>query len=376
MFLAENGTLGAEVIQKYNLGRPVKGRMRPVVELRELRKEFGDIIAVDDVTLDVAEGEFFTLLGPSGSGKTTVLRMVAGLERPTAGTITLGGEDVTDDPPYERDVNTVFQHYALFPHMTVRENVGYGLEIRGANEADIDDRVGELLDLVSLSGTETRDVAELSGGQQQRVALARALAIEPEVLLLDEPLGALDEKLRREMQVELKEIQEELGTSFLYVTHDQEEALSMSDRLAVLDEGEIIQIGRPEDIYERPRSRFIAEFFRGSNIFEAEVVHVDEESVTLSFLDTAIRSTDRGVSVSNGEWTTFFVRSEKVRVNGSGDNVIAGTVTNVVYRGSLTSYTLAVDGREFMVTLSEGELEEGDEVGVSWDAADTVLLEG
>jgi spermidine/putrescine ABC transporter ATP-binding subunit len=343
-----------------------------VIELRDLRKEFGDVVAVRGADLGIAEGEFFTLLGPSGSGKTTVLRMIAGLERPTSGAIVLDGTDVADDPPYERDVNTVFQDYALFPHMTVRENVGYGLEIRGADDDAIDRRVADLLDLVSLPGVGDRDVDQLSGGQQQRVALARALAIEPEVLLLDEPLGALDEKLRREMQVELKEIQEELGTTFVYVTHDQEEALSMSDRIAVLDAGELIQVDTPEEVYKRPRTRFIAEFFRGSNIFEASVVETGEDTV-LSFADQTVRSTD-ALPPGADDRATFFVRSEAIAAGGEGTNALTGTITNVVYRGGTTDYTVDVGGHEVVVSLGDDGHEEGETLALSWDPADTVLL--
>lgn len=348
--------------------------MSTVIELRELRKEFDDVVAVEGADLDIEQGEFFTLLGPSGSGKTTVLRMVAGLELPTGGAIRLGDRDVTDVPPYERDVNTVFQDYALFPHMTVRENIGYGLRIRDVDADTIDRRVAELLELVSLPGTADRAVDELSGGQQQRVALARSLAIEPRVLLLDEPLGALDEKLRREMQIELKEIQEELGTTFLYVTHDQEEALSMSDRLAVLDGGCIVQVGTPEAVYKRPRSRFIAEFFRGSNIFEATVDAVTNDGVELSFLKTnVLADDDTGTAV--GDSVTVFVRSEEIEVGSEGDNQLVGTVTNAVYRGGVTDYTLDVQGREVVVSLGDDGYDAGDDLEVSWDADDTVILQ-
>jgi len=349
--------------------------MSSVIELRGLRKEFDDVVAVRGAELDIEQGEFFTLLGPSGSGKTTILRMVAGLELPTDGTIRLDGRDVTDVPPYDRDVNTVFQDYALFPHMTVRENIGYGLEIRDADPDTIDRRVEELLELVSLPGTADRNIEALSGGQQQRVALARSLAIEPQVLLLDEPLGALDEKLRREMQIELKEIQEELGTTFLYVTHDQEEALSMSDRLAVLDDGRIVQVGTPEAVYKRPRSRFIAEFFRGSNIFEATVEAVTDAGVELSFLETTVLADSDDVATpSAGDSVTFFVRSEEIQVGTDGDNRLTGRVTNAVYRGGVTDYTLDVQGRDVVVTLGDDGYEAGADLEITWGADATVLL--
>lgn len=347
--------------------------MSNVIELRGLRKEFGDVVAVRGADLGIETGEFFTLLGPSGSGKTTILRMIAGLELPTEGAIVLDSTDVSDDPPYERDVNTVFQDYALFPHMTVRENVGYGLEIRGADGDEIDRRVHDLLDLVSLPDIGDRAVDELSGGQQQRVALARALAIEPEVLLLDEPLGALDEKLRREMQIELKEIQEELNTTFVYVTHDQEEALSMSDRIAVLDGGELVQVDTPETVYKRPQTRFIAEFFRGSNIFEAAVTDAADDHTALSFADTTVESTDT-LPTPDEDRATFFVRSEVISVGDDRANHLTGTVTNVVYRGGATDYTVDIGEHDVVVSLGDDSHEEGERLDLSWDPADTVLL--
>jgi spermidine/putrescine ABC transporter ATP-binding subunit len=346
--------------------------MSAVIGLRDVRKEFGDVVAVESVDLDIEDGEFFTILGPSGSGKTTVLRMIAGLERPTRGKIRLGESDVTDAPPYERDVNTVFQDYALFPHMTVGENVAYGLELRDEPDAEIQQRVTELLELVSLAGTADRNVDELSGGQQQRVALARALAIEPQVLLLDEPLGALDEKLRREMQIELKEIQEELGTTFVYVTHDQEEALSMSDRIAVMDGGNVVQVGTPEEVYEAPRTPFIARFFRGSNIYGGAVLSADETTVTVDALGTEITADAPDFEV--GDSVQFFVRSENVGI-GENDNTVTGTVENVVYRGELTDYTFVLeDGERLDATLSTTDYEEGEELTLGWSAAETVVL--
>ncbi|WP_178917521.1 ABC transporter ATP-binding protein [Natronomonas gomsonensis] len=347
--------------------------MSTVIGLREVRKEFGDVVAVEGIDLDISESEFFTILGPSGSGKTTVLRMIAGLETATDGIINLGDTDVTDAPPYNRDVNTVFQDYALFPHMTVGENIGYGLEIRGRDQSTIDQRVDELLELVSLPGLKERQVDELSGGQQQRVALARALAIEPRVLLLDEPLGALDEKLRREMQIELKEIQEELGTTFVYVTHDQEEALSMSDRIAVMDSGKVVQVGSPEEVYEQPRTQFIARFFRGSNIYDARLRDIGE-TVTLESLETEITANTPAFELPTEEPVQFFVRSENVQL-GAGDNTVTGTIENVVYRGELTDYTVRIAGDErFVATLPDVEHDEGDTITLGWDTDDTVIL--
>ena len=241
------------------------------VRLERVTKVFGDTVAVDDLSLEIEEGEFFSLLGPSGCGKTTTLRMIGGFEEPTRGTIYLGGRDVTDLPPYKRDVNTVFQSYALFPHLDVFENVAFGLRRRKVDRAEIQRRVGEALELVDLVGFERRRPSQLSGGQQQRVALARALVNRPKVLLLDEPLGALDLKLRKQMQLELKRIQAEVGITFIYVTHDQEEAMTMSNRIAVMRHGRIEQVGPPEDVYEHPATEFVAGFLGASNLLDGEV---------------------------------------------------------------------------------------------------------
>src|SRR4051812_17609996 len=242
----------------------------PAIRLRGLTKSFGAINAVDALDLDIAAGEFFSMLGPSGSGKTTVLRLIAGFETPTAGTIELFGQDVTAKAPFDRDVNTVFQDYALFPHMTVLENIGYGLRVRGVAKRERNERVQEALESVRLGAFGSRKPSQLSGGQRQRVALARATVVQPKVLLLDEPLGALDLKLREQMQVELKEIQRSLGITFIFVTHDQEEALTLSDRIAVFNDGRIEQLGTPNEIYEKPRSPFVADFVGTSNIFTSD----------------------------------------------------------------------------------------------------------
>ncbi|MCF1503117.1 ABC transporter ATP-binding protein [Afifella sp. H1R] len=283
---------------------------------------FGSVIAVDDVTFDIAEGEFFTLLGPSGSGKTTCLRMVAGFQYPTSGHVYIHGKDDTRLPPFERDVNTVFQDYALFPHMSVSDNVAYGLMVRGVGKKARRKQADEMLELVRLGGYGHRRPIELSGGQRQRVALARALINRPRVLLLDEPLGALDQKLREEMQVELKELQREVGITFVFVTHDQTEALSMSDRLAVFNKGRVEQIGTPQEVYDRPLTRFVASFVGASNIVEgrlAERLFGSSEPVS--------------------------IRPEKIVLSRDGEG-IAATIREVNFIGAATRYRIAVEGVE------------------------------
>ncbi len=309
------------------VAQPADGES-PDVRLVGVRKTYGDVVAVDGVDLEVESGEFFTLLGPSGSGKTTSLRLIAGFERPDEGRVELGGRDVTRQPPYLRDVNTVFQDYALFPHMTVAENIAYGLRVKSVPRVERRKRVDEILEIVRLPGLGDRKPVQLSGGQRQRVALARALVNHPQVLLLDEPLGALDLKLRQEMQIELKRIQRavrEVGITFVYVTHDQEEALTMSDRLAVFNSGRIEQIGSPADVYERPTNAFVAGFVGASN-----VLHRDGR--------------------------TFTVRPEKIRMSFDGGarrddpNAATGRVRDVVYAGMFTRYIVDLDdGGELVV---------------------------
>jgi putative spermidine/putrescine transport system ATP-binding protein len=299
--------------------RPPTDAAVPDVEAVALRRAYGDVVAVDGVDLAIAEGEFFTLLGPSGSGKTTTLRLIAGFERPDSGRVLLKGRDVTSRPPYERDVNTVFQDYALFPHMTVEQNVGYGLMVKGVRKGERTKRVGEALEMVQLSRLGGRRPAQLSGGQRQRIALARAIVNRPQVLLLDEPLGALDLKLRQEMQLELKRIQQDVGITFIYVTHDQEEALTMSDRLAVFVDGRIEQVGTPASVYEHPESEFVAGFVGVSNVLERD-------------------------------GRRFTVRPEKIRLLGENDQPASGsvsergTIREVVYVGMITRYIVDLEG--------------------------------
>jgi putative spermidine/putrescine transport system ATP-binding protein len=304
------------------------------VRLEGVEKRYGDVVAVDGIDLDVRDGEFFSMLGPSGSGKTTTLRMIAGFELPTRGRILLHGQDVTGVPPFDRDVNTVFQDYALFPHLSVGDNVGYGLMVRKVAGPERRARVGDALRMVRLEGYDKRRPAQLSGGQRQRVALARALVNRPRVLLLDEPLGALDLKLREEMQIELKAIQQQVGITFIYVTHDQEEALTMSDRLAVFNAGRIEQLGSPAEVYERPATRFVAGFVGTSNLLGGEVA--------------------RSVIGRDG---TFTIRPEKIRLAdpdapvGPDETAAAGTILEVVYVGPDTRYIVGLDaGARLVVT--------------------------
>ncbi len=306
----------------------------PAVALENLERTYGDVVAVAGINLEIADGEFFSMLGPSGSGKTTTLRMIAGFELPTAGRVLLHGQDVSTVPPFDRDVNTVFQDYALFPHMTVGENIAYGLEVRKVPKADRDARVAGAMEMVRLEGYDKRKPGQLSGGQRQRVALARALINRPRVLLLDEPLGALDLKLREQMQIELKGIQKEVGITFIYVTHDQEEALTMSDRLAVFNRGAIEQVGTPADVYEHPATPFVAGFVGTSNLLK----------------DDAARAVI-------GQEGVFTVRPEKIRIADPDampdvdEHSARGTVREVVYLGSDTRYIVALDvGGELVVT--------------------------
>src|SRR5580704_18821888 len=326
------------------------------VSVAGLRKRYGDVTAVHDLDLAIGAGEFFTLLGPSGSGKTTLLRMIAGFERPDAGRIELGGRDVTSLPPNMRDTNTVFQDYALFPHMTVGQNIGYGLRIKRIPGTERQQRVDRALRMVRLEGLGKRRPNQLSGGQRQRVALARAVINEPEVLLLDEPLGALDLKLRQEMQIELKQIQKEVGITFVYVTHDQEEALTMSDRVAVMSNGLIEQIGTPVEVYEKPASEFVAGFIGISNVLLRDGVR-------------------------------FVIRPEKIRMlaegesPGTGMRVEPGTVEEVVYVGMSTRYVVRLDRGEQLVAVrqnmdaaADAASSQGQRVRLAWTADHTYVL--
>lgn len=318
------------------------------VGLHRVTKRFGDVTAVDDIDLDIIEGEFFSLLGPSGCGKTTSLRMVAGLEFPTEGSITIYGEEMGIRPPNKRPVNTVFQSYALFPHMNVEDNIAFGLRMKKVDKPDVRRRVGEAIDLVRLSGMEKRKPNELSGGQAQRVALARALVNRPKVLLLDEPLGALDLKLRQTMQIELKDIQHEVGITFIYVTHDQEEALTMSDRVAVMNEGRLAQVGTPEDIYESPNNLFVAGFVGEMCFLKAEVVQ--HGSVRLANGTVVAAGTTTGADTA----VTLAIRPEMLHLYAdaseapSGRNSVKGSVARTVFFGDSIVYEVDIGSGETM----------------------------
>ncbi len=318
------------------------------VVLESVSKAFGAVAAVDDVSLDVERGEFFSLLGPSGGGKTTSLRLIAGFERPDAGRIWIGDSDVTETPPHRRPVNTVFQSYALFPHLSVGENVAFGLRFTSTGKQETRLKVGEMLDLVELTGYEKRKPHQLSGGQQQRVALARALILNPALLLLDEPLGALDAKLRRGLQIELKNLQREIGITFVYVTHDQEEALTMSDRLAVMAEGRIEQLGTPKEVYESPATPFVADFLGVSNLMQATC-----DGGGIIRLDGAVLAVEgAGGTVAGDVMVT--IRPERIEIGpaaGASENRVRGTVTEIVYVGPTMHVNVALEGGQSVQAL-------------------------
>ena len=337
--------------------------------------------ALNAVSVAIRENEFFTLLGPSGCGKTTLLRLIAGFERPTAGDILLDGQPVTDLPPFRRPVNTVFQSYALFPHMTVAENIAFGLEMRRVGKAETRAVVEEMLALVKMSGMGGRKPTQLSGGQQQRVALARALANHPKVLLLDEPLSALDFKLRKEMQIELKRLQLQTGITFVFVTHDQEEALTMSDRIAVMSQGEILQIGSPTEIYEHPTRRFVANFIGESNFLEAEVLSVVNGAAQVRLASGATLPASAPAGIRIGGTATVAVRPERADLVPSGaDWTFTGRVENIVYLGTDTTFHLMLpDGQPFVVRMQNHQGAQqpfamGEEVGVKLSPGAPQLL--
>jgi spermidine/putrescine transport system ATP-binding protein len=346
------------------------------VRLEGVTKRFDDVTAVDDLSLEIEQGSFFALLGPSGCGKTTTLRMIGGFEEPTSGTIFLGDRDVVGRPPYRRDVNTVFQSYALFPHLSIFENVAFGLRRKGADRKNLRGRVMEMLHLVELEGMERRKPRQLSGGQQQRVALARALVCSPRVLLLDEPLGALDLKLRKQMQLFLKRIQHDIGITFIHVTHDQEEAMTMADGIAVMNKGRIEQLGSPDELYERPETPFVAGFLGVSNLLPGTMVGPDavrlDDGTQVQVAPEALHGRTGRVAVG--------IRPEKIRVDGGEANTLEGTVQESAYVGVATQYVVeTASGRltVYVQNVRPGAVgaAPGDRLSLSWSPDATFVVD-
>ena len=365
------------------------------VELVRVTKRFGDVVAVDDLSLTIQEGEFFSLLGPSGCGKTTTLRLIGGLEHPDAGDVLINGEVVNDLPPYERNSNIVFQNYALFPHLTIEDNIAFGLRLKSRRvaEPEVKTLVAEALQLVHLEGLGSRRPNQLSGGQQQRVALARALVLHPKVLLLDEPLGALDRKLRKTMQIELRRIQHEVNITFIYVTHDQDEAMSMSNRVAVMRNGNFEQLGTPQEIFQTPRTQFVADFMGASNIFTGRVIAATAEAADTAAARTIHIETETGLRVisrggrklSSGASVSFSIRPEAIQVfpsdrDWSADNTFDGRIVEKTYLGDVTELQVALAESDPVTSRIQSridqkfEFKEGDRVSVGWNAEDCNVL--
>ncbi len=361
----------------------------PFIKIQGITKQFDDFIAVDNIDLEIYKGELFSLLGGSGCGKTTLLRMLAGFETPNAGRIFIDGVDMTDIPPYQRPVNMVFQSYALFPHMSVEKNIAYGLNRDGVDKQEVKKRVEDMLEMVELGQFGKRKPHQLSGGQRQRVALARALVKQPKVLLLDEPLGALDKRLREQTQFELMNIQSELGITFVVVTHDQEEAMTLSSRIAVMDTGRFVQTGTPTEIYEFPESRLIASFIGNTNIFEGRIKENSTDHVTVKSKNPKcdIRI-DHGSSVQEGTKVWVSVRPEKIRLSrtppdAKAPNQLKGIVSNIAYLGKLSTYHVKIDGETNVEVTSPNQIRPknsahaidwDDEVFLSWDDSSAAVL--
>jgi putrescine transport system ATP-binding protein len=359
---------------------------RPLVRFEAVSKRFADVAAVDALSLDIFECEFFALLGPSGCGKSTLLRLLAGLETPDAGRILLDGEDITPVPPYRRPVNMMFQSYALFPHLTVAGNVAFGLRQDGVAKAEIEQRVQEMLALVKLEGFGRRRPDQLSGGQRQRVALARSLVKRPRVLLLDEPMAALDKKLRQETQFELMELRARLGLTFVIVTHDQEEAMTVADRIAVMDRGRIVQVATPPEVYERPNSRWVAEFIGDVNLFEGRVVQTGPAGTTVASTVAGRLRATQSVTARPDEPVWVAIRPEKVRIvreaPAATENCVAGRVVEVGYLGDVSVYKIALDNGAAVKAKAANvaragahEIAGGDRVWLTWPADAAVVLE-
>jgi len=363
------------------------------LEIRDVVKEFPGVTAVDHVSVQIMEGEIFSLLGPSGCGKSTLLRLVAGLENQDMGDILIAGKLVNDIPPYRRDCSTVFQNHALFPHMTVVGNIGFGLVERKMSKREIETKVSQKIDLVNLGGMENRRPDQISGGQKQRVALARSLVLEPMILLLDEPLAALDRKLRKEMQVELKRIQREVGTTFLNVTHDQKEALSLSDRIAVMNEGKFLQIGTPNEIYETPETVFVASFMGATNIFLGKVVSKKDAKIELETKDGSRIFAPAPADVDNDDIAGFSVHPELIRIGSrepdaqqpdpEKNTAFHGIIKEVFYQGNFSEITVLVTRIDMPLTVhstrgsaSDVQLSEGQSVTLNWDYTSNNVLTG
>jgi ABC-type Fe3+/spermidine/putrescine transport system ATPase subunit len=349
----------------------------PILELENVNKVFGKTRVADDFSLSVNAGEFFTFLGPSGSGKSTILRMVAGLETPDSGRIAVGGHNMNEVPPWKRDIGMVFQDYAIFPHMSVSQNIAYGMKVRRRGRPEISSRVEELLQLVGLSGMGAKNVTLLSGGERQRVAIARALAPNPSLLLLDEPMAALDEKIRRGMQSELKHIQRKTQTTFLYVTHDQEEALTMSDQIAVLNEGKCVQCDDPESLFRRPAARFVAEFFRGCNLLHGQIIQADSRSVALNVANTMIELPSAENTCTGP--VDLALRSENILVGKAADRCpiqLTAAIGDVVYRGtSVDHYLTLPDGQTIVATATRAvSAEPNGTVPIGLSSEDIIVL--
>jgi len=363
------------------------------IEFRGITKRFDDVIAVDDISLGVERGAFFSFLGPSGCGKTTSLRLIAGFDQPTEGDVFIGGQSVVGIPSHKRPVNMVFQHYALFPHLNVADNIGYGLRQRNPKPAklEVNKRIDETLEMVRLAGYGKRRVWELSGGQQQRVALARALINHPTCLLLDEPLAALDRKLRREMQIELQTLQRDVGITFVLVTHDQEEALSMSDRICIMRDGKIVQSGSPRELYDEPVNRYVADFVGKTNFFNGEVVETRDSGVSVKFESgqTLVGKLPKTVTgLANGSPASIAVRPEMIAIraayetDSNSDIAIKGRVMNRIFLGEHSEYLVATEGYGDVMVLSPKSIEQSnrsfmpnDEVSISWGSEDALVLE-
>lgn len=361
----------------------------PFIKVQSVSKHFGDFTAVDSVDLDIYQGELFCLLGGSGCGKSTLLRMLAGFETPSSGSILIDGQNMNDVPPYERPVNMMFQSYALFPHMTVENNIAYGLKRDGVPKDEIKQRVNEMIGMVELNQFAKRKPHQLSGGQRQRVALARALVKQPKVLLLDEPLGALDKRLREQTQYELMNIQDQLGITFVVVTHDQEEAMTLSTRIAVMDVGRFQQIGTPTEIYEFPNSRHVANFIGNANMFEGRVTENGTDHVIVKSKEPECEFyVDHGIDIREGAKVWIALRPEKVRISNEppadgASNTVKGTVHDIGYLGGISTYRVEVDGNRIveitspnMVRPKEANppIDWDDEVHLSWDASSSVVL--